>query len=304
MAMTANQLDIIKAIAHNDMPRARRAARAAIVEDGSKKNYAALRELEKLLDPTMNPDLMKLPYQVEGLIEVENPIETFSMSRYWISNRESKLFDEISTMRKVYYKLAELGIKRANSVLLYGVSGTGKTTFGRYVAASFDLPFYYINFSNLIDSHLGSTSKNVARVFDYVRCEPCVLMLDEVDTIARRRGSSDGGADAEINRITVTIMQEFDRLMNHQIVIGATNRLDVIDDALIRRFSRLHEVIPPKSAYEAASVMRVLFDDTGITYNDSDLITFCDEHIGEPQSWFIGKAIDHIISTVEKEVVK
>lgn len=302
MAMTANQIAIIDAIVHNDMPKARKAARAAIAEDTSKKNELVCEKFSKLLDPVMNPDLMKLPYQVEGLIEVEDPSESFVMSRYWVSERERNLFDEISVMRRVCDKLSELRIKRANSVLLYGASGTGKTSFGRYVAASFELPFYYINFSNLIESHLGSTSKNVAKVFDYVRCEPCVLMLDEIDTIARKRGSSDGGADAEINRITVTIMQEFDRLMNHQIVIGATNRLDVIDDALIRRFSKTHEVEPPKDAYEAASVMKALLDDTGIDYDEDDLIVFCDQSVGAPQSYFIGEAIDCIIKTVEKKV--
>lgn len=302
MAMTANQLSIIDAIVHNDMPKARKAARAAITEDTSKKNEYECKKFARLLDPVMNPDLMKLPYKVEGLIEVENPSESFAAARYYVSPREWRLFEDISTMRRVCDRLAELRIKRSNSVLLHGMSGTGKTTFGRYIAAAFELPFYYINFSNLIDSHLGSTSKNVAAVFDYVRCEPCVLMLDEIDTIARKRGSSDSNADAEINRITVTLMQEFDRLMNHQIVIGATNRIDTIDEALIRRFSRTHEVEPPKDAYEAAAVMRALFDDTGTEYDDEKLIVFCDENPNRPQAWLIGKAIEHIIRTVEKEV--
>lgn len=302
MAMTANQLSIIDAIAHNDMPKARKAARAAITEDTSKKNEYECKKFAKLLDPVMNPDLMKLPYKVDGLIEVEDPSESFVAARYYVSPRERRLFEDISTMRRVCDRLAELRIKRSNSVLLHGMSGTGKTTFGRYIAAAFELPFYYINFSNLIDSHLGSTSKNVAAVFDYVRCEPCVLMLDEIDTISRRRGSSDSNADAEISRITVTLMQEFDRLMNHQIVIGATNRIDTIDEALIRRFSRTHEVEPPKDAYEAAAVMRALFDDTGTEYDDEKLIVFCDENPNRPQAWLIGKAIEHIIRTVEKEV--
>lgn len=302
MAMTANQLSIIDAIVHNDMPKARKAARAAIAEDTSKKNEYECKKFAKLLDPVMDPDLMKLPYKVEGLIEVEDPSESFIMARYYVSPRECRLFEDISTMRRVCDRLAELRIKRSNSVLLHGMSGTGKTTFGRYIAAAFELPFYYINFSNLIDSHLGSTSKKVAAVFDYVRCEPCVLMLDEIDAIARKRGSSDSNADAEINRITVTLMQEFDRLMNHQIVIGATNRIDTIDEALIRRFSRTHEVEPPKDAYEAAAVMRALFDDTGTEYDDEKLIVFCDENPNKPQAWLIGKAIEHIIRTVEKEV--
>ena len=144
----------------------------------------------------------------------------------------------------------------------YGVSGTGKTTFGRYVAAMFELPFYYINFSRVIDSHLGSTGSNIAKVFDFVRYTPCVLMLDEIDTVSKRR---DGGSNAEgeLSRVTVTLMQEFDKLNGHQIVIGATNRIDLIDNALLRRFSMIHEVTVPEDAVEAARVARRLLDDIG-----------------------------------------
>lgn len=304
MAMTANQLDIVRAIAHNDMPRARRAARAAIADDTSKKNERECKELARLLDPVMNPDLVKLPHYIEGMIDVEHPSESFVSDRYHVSSREAALFADISSMRRVCDRLAEMRIRRSNSVLLHGVSGTGKTTFGRYVAASFDLPFYYINFANLIDSHLGSTSRNIASVFDFIRCDPCVLMLDEIDTIAQRRGKGKSGADGEINRITVTVMQEFDRLMNHQIVIGATNRLDVIDEALTRRFSKIHEVIPPVDAYEAASVMRALLDDVQVGYDDGRLIVFCDENVGKPQSWFIDHAVEHIIKAIESEAAE
>ena len=301
MAMTQNQLRVIKAIAKNDMPAARKAARSALGEDQSKKNAFEVNQLKQMLDPAINPDLTKLPYQVEGLLEVEHPKESFIPARFHVSPAEAELFDDISTMRTVCDELSRLRIRRSNSVLLHGKSGTGKTTFARYIASTYDLPFYNINFSNLIDSHLGSTAKNVAKVFDYVRCEPCVLMLDEIDTIAQRR-TRQTGVDGEINRITVTIMQEFDRLNNNQIVIGATNRLDVIDEALIRRFSRVHEVKPPEDAYEAAAVVRAVLDDTGMAYDDGDLIVFCDKHVGKPQAWFVGKAIEHIIRTIEERI--
>lgn len=301
MAMTNNQLDLVEFIAKNDMRGARKAARAVLVEDESKKNHYEVTRLKKLLDPALNPELTQLPSHVKGLLEVEDVSESFIIGRYWVSGREDILFDKISKMREVCDRLADLRIRRSNSVMLHGVSGTGKTSFGRYVAAMFDLPFYYINFSNLIDSHLGATSKNVASVFDYVKYEPCVLMLDEIDTIARKRGPSDRGADSEINRITVTLMQEFDRLMNHQIVIAATNRLNVIDEALIRRFSMVHEVEPPKDAFEAASVIRCFLDDVGIAYDEDELIAFCDWNTGKTQSWLIGKAVEYVVESVNKE---
>lgn len=75
MAMTQCQLDVIEAIAQNDMPKARKAARAAVAEDTSKKNAYDCKRFARLLDPTLNPDLIKMPYKVDGILEAEHPRE-------------------------------------------------------------------------------------------------------------------------------------------------------------------------------------------------------------------------------------
>lgn len=123
--------------------------------------------------------------------------------------------------------------------MLYGETGTGKTTFGKYVAYKLGLPFAYLNFSQCITSLLGGTSKNIDKVFEYVSKQKCVLMLDEIDAIGIKRGKEDLG---EMSRVVISLMQSFDLLDNEIIVIGATNRKDMIDEALIRRFSIIHEV--------------------------------------------------------------
>lgn len=126
--------------------------------------------------------------------------------------------------------------------------------FARYVAFRFGLPFYYVNFSSLINSRLGQTSSNIAEVFDYVKTVPCVFMLDEIDAISTKRCAGSNGADGEINRITITLLQEFDKITRNQIIVAATNRLDSIDDALIRRFSKLHEVKLPTDEERRAMI--------------------------------------------------
>lgn len=298
MAMTKNQIAVIEGVATGNMRMARQAAIAAVAEDESKKNAKTCEWLRGLLDPTLNPQLTELPHEIKGMLEVEEPRESFIVPRYALSPREAELFNRINRTRNTCSELEAKRIRYLNTTLLYGVSGTGKTTFGRYVAAMFDLPFYYINFSRVIASHLGETGSNIAKVFNFVRYEPCVLMLDEIDTVSHRR---DGGSasDGELSRVTVTIMQEFDKLNGHQIVIGATNRIDLIDDALLRRFSTIHEVTVPEDAIEASRVARRLLDDIGEAYNVEEIIGFCEKHEGNPQSWIIGKTIEGIVRAIE-----
>lgn len=298
MAMTKNQIAVIEGVAIGDMRMARQAARAAVAEDTSKKNEKDCEWLRGLLDPALNPKLTELPHEIKGMLEAEEPSESFIVPRYALSHREAELFNRISRTRNTCSELEARRIRYLNTTLLYGVSGTGKTTFGRYVAAMFELPFYYINFSRVIDSHLGSTGSNIAKVFDFVRYTPCVLMLDEIDTVSKRR---DGGSNAEgeLSRVTVTLMQEFDKLNGHQIVIGATNRIDLIDNALLRRFSMIHEVTVPEDAVEAARVARRLLDVIGEAYSVEEVIGFCEELEGKPQSWIIGKTIEGIVRAIE-----
>lgn len=298
MAMTKNQIAVIEGVAIGDMRMARQAAMAAVAEDDSKKNAKTCEWLRGLLDPSLNPQITELPHEIKGLIEAEEPSESFIIPRYALSPREAELFNRINRTRNTCAELEARRIRYLNTTLLYGVSGTGKTTFGRFVAAMFELPFYYINFSRAIDSHLGATGSNIAKVFDFVRYDPCVLMLDEIDTVSKRRDGS-SNVDGELSRVTVTLMQEFDKLNGHQIVIAATNRIDLIDDAFLRRFAMIHEVTVPEDAIEASRVARRLLDDIGEAYSTEEIIDFCGRNEGKPQSWIINKTIEGVVRSIE-----
>lgn len=203
---------------------------------------------------------------------------TFNEQRYFLSNREADLLRHIELMREVGGKLNAMGLHYANTSIIYGDSGTGKTMFGRYVAFRFNLPFVYVNFSGLVDSLLGGTAKNISKAFEYVRSEPCVFMLDEIDCISESRSS--GGSDGpgkEMNRITITLMQELDRITNEHVILAATNRIDTIDKALLRRFSRIHEV-KVFSSEEKESMVKRLLDDLGVLYDVDDVATYCASH--------------------------
>lgn len=237
--MNDSQKNIIDAVIHNNLRRARWAAEAALKSDKTKKDewYCANR-LQQLKESSV----LTLPVELEGMLSMEAVDGDFHEERYFLTDRERACAEAIFRYHKVAEDLAERDIHYCNSTLLHGASGTGKTTFARYVAYKLGLPFVYLNLSRVIDSYLGKTQKNIASVFDYVASIDCVFVVDEVDAIGLRRGNQN--EVGEMNRITIALMQALDTLPNHVVLIAATNRLDKLDEALVRRFARIHEVKP------------------------------------------------------------
>lgn len=243
MALTNNNLEIIKALVHNDIHRAKLASIASLTEDKSKKNEQVVNYYKKLLASSGSLVMDSLPNDLKTVL-VGNMPHNFKVDRYYIRESEQNIVTDIIKMKKISDEMAKREISYKNTTLLYGVSGTGKTELGKYIAYKLNLPFFYISFASTIDSYMGSTAKNIHKIFDFCNSIPCVLMLDEIDCIATRRDSGGSkGVDGEIERTTISIMQEFDRLPNHVCLIGATNRLDIVDEALLRRFSIKHEIL-------------------------------------------------------------
>lgn len=243
MGLTDNQKQLIKAVSQNDIMTAKKIAIACIAEDTTSKNHSFCNKYKSVLEST-GSNLIELPHDLKSILYVEDVSNSFREDRYYLSDREKAVYESIVRMKKVNERLMEMGIPYINSTLLFGESGTGKTTFGRYIAYKTGLPFCYLNFSNLVDQYMGNTSKNISKAFSFAISNPCVFMLDEIDCISIRRSDADssGGTGGEMARITITLMQEFDKLTNDIIVIGATNRKDRMDEALLRRFSMKHEV--------------------------------------------------------------
>ena len=176
---------------------------------------------------------VRLPTNIEGKVICYSP-ENFIPERYYTQQRWiDSVLQSIMKMKTVAEMLDSMRIHYCNATILYGESGTGKTEFARYVAYRLNLPLFYLNFSSVIDSLLGNTGRNIANIFNYVKKNECVFMLDEVDCIAESRCCANG-AEKELSR---TLMQEFDMLPNNIILIAATNRIDIIDDAVLNRFS-------------------------------------------------------------------
>lgn len=236
MGMTDNTKMLIKALSENNIIAAKKCAIACMSEDITAKNAHFVSRYKPILENSSS--IIELPANIKYKVEALDMSTLFKENRYYLNDDCSKIVDNIIKMRTVSSKLAELEIPYLNSTLLYGESGTGKTTLAKYIAYKLNLPYIYLNFSQIIESYMGKTSSSLGHIFNYVRANPCVFMIDEIDAIGIRRSqSSNSGPDGEMNRVTITLMQELDKLPNDTILIAATNRLDMIDEALRRRFT-------------------------------------------------------------------
>lgn len=268
MALSANQLKLIQALAENKIEDAKKYAVCCCAEDTTKKNSVEIRRCTALLKNT-NPKFMEIPANLAGCLQMED-VSDFREDRYYLGKKEKEIFQTIEQTNKVSLRLLELGIPYLNSTLLYGEPGTGKTMFGKYVAYKLGLPFAYVNFSYLIDSLMGGTSKKLQKVFEFCKGRPCVLMLDEFDCIGLKRANSSEGSGGELARTTISLMQALDSLTNEQIVIAATNRFDRIDPALTRRFFQ-HQELTIFNADERAAMAYKFLDAVGVDYDKKEI---------------------------------
>lgn len=298
MAMTDNQCCLVRAVAENRHEDARKYAIACIAEDQSKKNAAFCRKYHNILNGS-GPKVIKLPQNVEGLLTMED-VSDFDMGKYYLRKDEEELATKILHGQQAAIRLAEMNIPYVNATLLYGAPGTGKTLFGKYMAYRFGLPYVYVNFSYLIGQYMGATSRNLATVFRYIRDEKCVLMLDEIDCIGLRRGPErDTGADGELARTTITLMQELDKLTCKHIVLAATNRADRLDEALLRRFTNRHAFqIPSKD--ECIAMAEQFLRATGITYDKGKIVAYANAK-ERTQADMIRFATELVIKSVLEE---
>lgn len=288
MGLNENVKNLIRSVADNNMQKAKTYANIIVTNETSVSNEYFCKTIKKKLETQHN--FIELPTDLRGILKMEDVSTSFNERRYFLSEQEREIYNQILMAKETNEKLTEMGIRYLNSTLLYGESGTGKTTFGKYVAYKLGLPFAYLNFSQCISSYLGSTSKNIEKVFDYVAKQKCVLMLDEVDAIGIKRGIEDMG---EMSRIVIGLMQSFDLLENDIIVIGATNRKDMIDEALLRRFTIKHEV-KPLNQYETQFLIEMFLQDLNIKYNKENIKKYAEKHNKQSE----------IVTTITKNIIK
>ena len=178
-----------------------------------------------------------------------------------------------------------LGIKPPRGVLMYGPPGTGKTLLAKAVAKETEANFISVKGPELLNKWVGESEKGIRRVFERARqAAPTIIFLDEIDAIAPRRGAYEGEGNVT-ERVVNTLLAEMDGLeeLNDVIVIGATNRPDVVDPALLRpgRFDRLM-LTPPPSEEGRVQILKIHTKKMPLTQDVDlkELATSTDGYVG------------------------
>lgn len=159
------------------------------------------------------------------------------------SDEAKQDLQEVVEFLKFPKKFAHLGARIPKGVLLVGPPGTGKTMLARAVAGEANVPFFSISGSEFVEMFVGVGASRVRDLFAKAKKNsPCIIFVDEIDAVGRRRGSGMGGGHDEREQTLNQILVEMDGFEQGQnvIVLAATNRSDVLDPALLRpgRFDR------------------------------------------------------------------
>lgn len=173
-----------------------------------------------------------------------------------------EILSQLVQERRQTERLASMGLAPTRSAIFVGPPGVGKTLTARWLAAQLGVPLYVLDLTAVMSSLLGRSGNNLRAALDFAKRNSCVLLLDEIDAIAKRR--SDETDVGELKRLVTVIMQEVDEWPATGLLLAATNHPELIDPALWRRFDLMIDFKVPQMPAVKEGIKRFLGPDYGL----------------------------------------
>lgn len=161
--------------------------------------------------------------------------EVVELDEVYLSATNRSMLNQLIKEFKYREELLKYGLKVNHKVILTGASGCGKTMMAKAIAQSLGLNLLILNLSNIVNARIGETSQNIKQIFEKAIRDKAILFLDEFDQIGKQRVSDENDV-GEMRRLVNSVIQQMDYLPDFVLLIAATNHVDIIDHALLRRF--------------------------------------------------------------------
>jgi SpoVK/Ycf46/Vps4 family AAA+-type ATPase len=252
MTSIAQVTALVDAHVNRDYSRFRAVALQIAANLASRSEHSAS-QLRKLVDQQQAVTITPLA-SAKGLLSA--PPERASLDNMVLAPGVRTLLDRVLLEYHQRDVLLMHSLQPARKLLFTGLPGTGKTMAAGALARALDLPLFRVELHAVIDSLLGQTAANLAKVFEHVREVSAVYLFDEFDALSSdRTTTSDGSsAGAEMRRVVNSLLQLIEDDRSNSVLVAATNHLQILDPAIFRRFDEI-VTFPPLTKTELTQLV-------------------------------------------------
>jgi SpoVK/Ycf46/Vps4 family AAA+-type ATPase len=234
MATTKQLAGLFRAVARGDLNGATEIGRQIATAEAERGNHAAARDLVASLN-SRTPPLMQVTSAGSPLQQCLTQLP----KRKSLGDLElpRTILEEVNALAaewRYQRPLLEKGIPRRWRLLFHGPPGCGKSATASALAELTGLPIFLARFDMIIGSYLGQTAMRLREVFSFAADNPCVLLFDEVDALAKKRGTP--MEVGELDRVVIAFMQELEHARPNGFLVATSNVAHSLDEALWRRF--------------------------------------------------------------------
>lgn len=233
----------------------------ALLKESPSRSSPLRKQMDAPLPVDLDSRLQLL--RIEMDVPEHNPI---------LSKQNEAILNQVISERENSGALHKLGLHPTKSMLFTGAPGVGKTLAAKWIASRLKRPLLVLDLAAVMSSFLGRTGNNIRYVLDYAKNTECVLLIDELDAIAKRR--DDNSEIGELKRLVTVLLQEIDDWPPTGLLLAATNHPDLLDPAIWRRFEVVLKFEIPLQPLIEEQIKRLLIHQMEDTSSWSKVLSY------------------------------